>query len=417
MNKTPEELYKQRLKRIEDTIQLNVPDRVPFFPITHFYAAKHVGMAAEEAFYQTDRWFAANKKMNVDLEPDMYCPPATAVYPGRSLDILGCTQIKWPGHGIPTDSTYQFIEGEYMKADEYDAFLNDPADYIVRLYLPRIFKTLEPLQKLPSITALFIQGYKGSLTSAVLANPEIVKAFEYLHRAGIEAASYLAQSTQFDKEMAALGFPQGVGVSVYVAFDYISDMLRGMRGIMLDMYRQPDKLIEAMDRIFPILTGAAVAGAKRIGNPRVFIPLHRGSDGFLSRKQFETFYWPWMKKLFLTLIGEGLTPCPFVEGDYASRLEYFGDLPKGKIMAFMDATDIFRAKEVLGDRICIAGNMPVSLLQMGTPDQIKEYTKKLIDVVGKGGGFVMSARTVLDDARPELVKVWADFTRKYGVYS
>jgi hypothetical protein len=291
-----------------------------------------------------------------------------------------------------------------MKADEYDAFLNDPADYIVRLYLPRIFKTLEPLQKLPSITALFIQGYKGSLTSAVLANPEIVKAFEYLHRAGIEAASYLAQSTQFDKEMAALGFPQGVGVSVYVAFDYISDMLRGMRGIMLD-------------RIFPILTGAAVAGAKRIGNPRVFIPLHRGSDGFLSRKQFETFYWPWMKKLFLTLIGEGLTPCPFVEGDYASRLEYFGDLPKGKIMAFMDATDIFRAKEVLGDRICIAGNMPVSLLQMGTPDQIKEYTKKLIDVVGKGGGFVMSARTVLDDARPELVKVWADFTRKYGVYS
>ena len=208
-----------------------------------------------------------------------------------------------------------------------------------------------------------------------------------------------------------------VGVNVYVAFDYISDMLRGMRGIMLDMYRQPDRLIEAMDRIFPILTGAAVAGAKRVGNPRVFIPLHRGSDGFLSRKQFETFYWPWMKKLFLTLIGEGLTPCPFVEGDYASRLEYFGDLPKGKIMASMDATDIFRAKEVLGDRICIAGNMPVSLLQMGTPDQIKEYAKKLIDVVGKGGGFVMSARTVLDDARPELVKVWADFTRKYGVYS
>lgn len=417
MSKSPEELYKERLKRVENAIQLKVPDRVPFFPMTHFYAARHVGMAAEEAFYQTDRWFAANRKMIIDLEPDLYFPPATALYPGRSLDILECTQVRWPGrHKIPPASTYQFVEAEYMKADEYDVFLSDPADYVIRMYLPRIFKTLEPLQKLPSITALFVQGYKGSLTAGVLANPDIAKAFESLYKAGLEAANYLAQAAQFDKEMATLGFPPGVAVSIYVAFDYISDMLRGMRGIMLDMYRQPEKLIAAMDRIFPILTSAGVAGAKRSGNPRVFIPLHRGSDGFLSPKQFETFYWPWMKKLIMTLIDEGLTPCPFVEGDYASRLEYFKDLPKGKILAFMDATDIFKAKEILGDTICLAGNMPLSLLQMGTPDQIREYTRKLIDVVGKGGGFVMSARTVLDDARPDLVRTWADCTREYGVY-
>jgi hypothetical protein len=393
-----------------------VPDRVPFVPLTHFYAAGHVGMTAEEAFYDTDKWFAANKEMFLDVEPDAYFPPVTAVYPGRSLDILQCTQLKWPGHGTPPNSTYQFVETDYMKADEYDSLLADPADYVVRAYLPRIFKTLEPLQKLPSLTALFIQGYKGSVTAGVLANPEIAKAFEALYRAGVEAANYLAQSAQFDKEMAALGFPSAAGVSIYVAFDYISDMLRGMRGVMLDMYRQPEKLIAAMDRLFPILTSAGVAGAKRSGNPRVFIPLHRGSDGFLSPKQFETFYWPWMKKLIMTLIDEGLTPCPFVEGDYASRLEYFKELPKGKILAFMDATDIFKAKEVLGDRICIAGNMPMSLLQMGTPEQIKEYTKKLIDVIGKDGGFVMSARTVLDDADPERMKVWADCTREYGVY-
>jgi hypothetical protein len=45
-----------------------------------------------------------------------------------------------------------------------------------------------------------------------------------------------------------------------------------------------------------------------------------------------------------------------------------------------------------------------------------EYTRKLIDIVGKGGGFIMSSRTALDDANPVLVKLWADITREYGIY-
>lgn len=417
MNKTPDELYKERLKRVEDAIQLKAPDRVPFFPLTHFLAAKYVGLPADEAFYHTDRWFEANKTMFLDLEPDLYFPPSTALYPGTSLDILQCTQITWPRHGSPLGSTYQFIEKEFMKADEYDAFLSDPTDYLIRIYLPRIFKSLEPLRKLPSLTALFIQGYKGSLTSAAFANPEIAHALESLYKAGLESASYLAQSAKFDQEMAALGFPQGVAVSIYVAYDYISDMLRGMRGIMLDMFRQPQKLIDAMDRIYPILTGAGIAAAKRSGNPRVFIPLHRGSDGFMSLKHYETFYWPWFKRLLLTLIEEGLTPCPFVEGDYTSRLHYFNELPKGKILAFFDRTDIFKAKKIIGDTVCVAGDIPLLLLKVGTPDQIKDATKRVIDGAGSNGGFIMSARTVLDDADPKLVKLWADFTREYGVYS
>ena len=136
----------------------------------------------------------------------------------------------------------------------------------------------------------------------------------------------------------------------------------------------------------------------------------------MSLKQFETFYWPGLKKLLLTFIDEGLTPCPFLEGDYTSRLEYFSDLPRGKMLLFLDATDIFKAKDILGQTACFAGNVPLSLLQTGTPEQIKEYTKKLIDVVGKGGGLIMSSRGALDDANPKLVKTWAVFTREYGVY-
>lgn len=105
------------------------------------------------------------------------------------------------------------------------------------------------------------------------------------------------------------------------------------------------------------------------------------------------------------------------QGNYDTRLEYLTDLPKGKIAGIFDTTDIFRAKEIIGDTMCILGNMPVSLLKTGTPEQIKDYSRKLIDVVGKGGGFIMSSRGVLDDAEPELVKIWGEYTKEYGVYS
>ena len=136
----------------------------------------------------------------------------------------------------------------------------------------------------------------------------------------------------------------------------------------------------------------------------------------MSLKQFETFYWSSLKRLILALIDEGLTPYPFFEGDYTSRLEYLAELPKGKILGLFDATDIFKAKEILGDTMCISGMMPLSLLQTGTPQQVKDYTRKLIDVVGKGGGFIMGPRSAMDEADPELVKVWVDFTREYGKY-
>ena len=136
----------------------------------------------------------------------------------------------------------------------------------------------------------------------------------------------------------------------------------------------------------------------------------------MSLQQFETFYWPYLKELMLALIDEGLTPCPFLEGDFTTRLKYFAQLPKGKILAFMDGADIYEAKKIVGDTLCMSGMMPLSLLQVGPPERVKEYARELIDVVGKDGGFIMAPRSVMDNADPEIVRVWVDFTKEYGVY-
>ena len=67
--------------------------------------------------------------------------------------------------------------------------------------------------------------------------------------------------------------------------------------------------------------------------------------------------------------------------------------------------------------MCIRGNVPASLLCLGSPQDVETYCKKLIDMVGKGGGFILDgAIGTPDDARPENVRAMADFTRKHGAY-
>ena len=90
--------------------------------------------------------------------------------------------------------------------------------------------------------------------------------------------------------------------------------------------------------------------------------------------------------------------------------------PKGKFLARLDTTDIQKAKEILKDHVCIQGNVPSTLLQVGTVQQVKDYCKNLIDTVGEGGGFILSPRSSTDEVKPENLKAMIEFTQEYGVY-
>lgn len=409
----PEELLKERTKRVADAIQVKVPDRVPIIPFFAFFPAKYAHITCQDAFYDAVKWKSACRQTIVDFEPDMHS--VASIVPGPVLDALECQQVKLPGHGVSPHSTHQFVEREYMRPGEYEAFLYDQSDYAVRTYIPRLYGTLGALSKLPPLRYLLF-GYSESMATEMLTEPEFVHAFDSLAKAGHEMINWNAVMGTFNQEMAELGFPAYSASRTLVPYDLLSDYHRGMRGSMIDLYRQPDKILEACQKLLPLSIDKGISAAKKSGNPRIFIPLHRGAEGFMSLKQFETFYWPTLKKLILAVIESGLTPCPFFEGDYTSRLEYLLELPKGKVMAYFDTTDIFKAKQILGNHLCIMGNVPASILQTGTPQDVKDCCKKLIDVVGKNGGYIMAPRGAIDEARPENVRAMFDFTREYGVY-
>jgi uroporphyrinogen-III decarboxylase len=212
------------------------------------------------------------------------------------------------------------------------------------------------------------------------------------------------------------GYPSSAAGITKAPFDVIGDSLRGTRGVLMDMFRHPDELLEACERITPFMIKYGVAACKAAGHIIPFIPLHKGADGFMSDEQFKTFYWPTLRKLIIGLIDEGVVPQLFAEGGYNQRLEVICDIPKGKTVWWFDTTDMARAKETVGTVSCIAGNMPLDLLCTGTPDDVKDYCKKLIDTAGKDGGFILSTGAGLQGSKVENVKAMIDFSREYGVY-
>ena len=410
-----EKAFKERITRIKDAIQMKkLPDRVPIFVAPSFFPVYYAGITPQEAMYDYDKCRMAFKKFVVDFEPDgnlgAYVPG-----PGKFFEILDYKLYSWPGHGVPPEQSYQCNESEYMTAGEYDALIDDPSNFFSNTYLPRVFGKLGGFQMLPALTGI-LEIYGVAINFIPFGLPPVQATYKALFEAGAEALKWMGAMGAWNADITAAGFPLIAAGFTKAPFDVIGDTLRGTRGIMVDMYRQPDKLLEAMERLTPLMIKMGVGTAKLVGHPVIFIPLHKGADGFLSDEQFKKFYWPTLKKVMMGLIAEGVVPMPAAEGHWDSRLAIMSDLPKGKTLWMIDQSNIANAKKTIGKVGCLFGNVPSDLLVVGTPEQVKDYVKNLIDTCAKGGGYIVSNGAFFDQAKPENVHAMVDAAREYGAY-
>jgi len=407
--------YKERVTRVKDAIQMrNLPDRVPVTILPSMWPASHAGITVQEAMYDYDKCSAAFKEFVLEFEPDTHIGSAQ-FGPGKFYEILDYKLYSWPGHGVAPEHSYQCNEGEYMMADEYDALIQNPSGFFSNVYLPRVFGALEPWSMLPFLPGI-LEIYGVAFNFIPFGLPPVQAAYKALYEAGAEALKWAGAVGGLEGELTSLGFPQALAGFTKAPFDVIGDTLRGTKGIMLDIYRQPNKLIEAMEALTPLMINMGVGQAQMNGRPMVFMPLHKGADGFISDEQFKKFYWPTFRQVMMGLISEGCIPFPALEGHWDSRLEVIQDIPKGKTAWMVDQSDMVKAKETLGKNACLIGNVSSSMLNLGTPQEVKDYAKKLIDTVGKGGGFIMSNGAFFDHAKPENVKAMVDTAKEHGAY-
>ena len=409
--------FQERLTRFSVAASLRKPDRVPVISLADLFMTRYAGLSNKEAMYEYRRAADAFKASTIKLGLDM-APPVFGLTPGPVLEILGSKQMMWPGHDLPDDVSYQFVEREYLLADEYDDFLEDPGDFVWRKLLPRVGSLFESFSTLPPLRLMAGGNAVMQLGMAIGLSPELESAFSRFAVLGAETAKYAAVVAELTAELEAEGYPVVCATATLCPFDWVSDMLRGIRGVMLDMYRCPDKLLAAVDLYTDLSIEATIKAARDSGNPRVFIPLHRGAGGFMSNEQYAKFYWPSLKKMLLAFVEAGLVPLPFWEGDYTPRLEFLAQLPPGKIVGHFDVIDTEKFKAVLGDTMCFWGDVPASLLCTASPAEVRNYVQRLIDLFADTGGLIVDGATggIPYNARPENVEAMVEAAHDYGVY-
>ncbi len=413
MTKTAEELYKERETRIMDAAKLKIPDRIPILVALTYFPAIHTGTPKKAAWYDHDRWFEATMKTFLDYQPDGIWS-IQGFSPGAVMELLEPKSQRWPGWGLDDDNEHQAIEIAGMNGDEYDLYFKDRGDFAFRTMFGRMFGAAEPFKKLPPLSSLGAP-FAGMQFAEALADPEVAAAIEKFQKAGRLLKEMRPRMKNFYAEAEKLGFPCPTGPGGGVPFDGVSDYLRGMQGAMTDMYRNPDQLMQVLEERLQNTLAMLDSIPKFTKPTRGFMALHRGSDGFMSLKQFDKFYWPHFKAVLLKMIEKGITPFPFLEGTWDQRLEYFLELPKGSMVCHFAYTDMKKAKDILGGHLCIMGDIPSSLLNAGSPQQVEDYTRDLMAYCGKDGGLIVSNNTV-NQGRPECIRAMIETVKKYGVY-
>jgi hypothetical protein len=413
--KTCEQWYDERNKRSRDAMELRIPDQVPFTIRPN--VQRYTGVPNSSAYYDPIAFKTAARQAVLDFQPDMSITGTTG-FPssGEAMEALDVKNKLWPGGPLPPDYDFQALETEFMKEDEYDMFLNDPSDFMIRRYFPRMYGALKPFADLPPLGNM-LQGIE--YLTPTLISPEFLKAAKAIAKAGKKTQQFRETLGNVYDDLVELGFPpyysgnSGIGGA---PFDTVSSSLRGMKGSMLDMYRRPERLLKLIDTIIDKRIAEAKPAAPEVrGTPRrVNMPLWRGDKAFMSQKQFEKFYWPGLKKALQAHIDLGYIPMPVFEAEFAERLEFLLELPKGKVMPSIEYVDAVLAKDILKDHACIVQRIPGSS-KLWPVQQVEDCVKDLIKKVGKGGGLIIDVK-IPDTGTPEQLRKMMDNLREAARY-
>jgi uroporphyrinogen-III decarboxylase len=401
--------YKIKVRLLRDAVEMKKGDRVPVVPTIGGHLLKRAGLSGKDALYN----YELISKPIIDFHKEFN--PDTAILPmmgsGKVWEILDYKLYAWAGHGLPDHHYFQTVDKEYMGDDEYSLLIGDPSGFWLKHYLPRVFGAMEPLKKMFEIPTLTEIVHVGG---AVLpfGMPDVQEMLKKLMDAGNEAMKYTGVFMKLGTQLQSSGFPTLKSGFAKAPFDMIGDTMRGVKGMVMDMYRRPNDVIAACEKLVPIVIRDAIEACDRMGAAFVFFPLHKGADTFMSPDQFKRFYWPSLRAVMESLNTEGIIPILFAEGSYNKRLEIIADYPKGWSLWYFDQTDMRKAKEVLGGTACIQGNVPSSLMTTAPVDQLRAYCEDLLDIFKDSGGFILANGAVLDDSTDEHVRTLIEVVRK-----
>lgn len=281
-----------------------------------------------------------------------------------------------------------YVDQCLMDAEDYDELIRNPEEYLWTKYVPRKYHGAS-VEKTKNALGLFAQflGMMGEINSVLAQKYEV---------------------------------PGFMDSGLFPVTECLGCGMRGLKELSVDIRRCPDKVeqaIAAMDNYFkPIKAlyyttkpGRSETSAYDVG--AVFL-----SHTLMNHKAFERFYLPFLREMTAYLEAFDKTGFLFLEGDNTRLWDYFKDLPKNKYMLYLESDDIYAAKKYMGDTVALAGGLKSTTLGGGTPEQCVDEAKRAVDILGVGGGFIVTTDKMMsytNDCRSENLKAVNEFLTGY----
>jgi uroporphyrinogen-III decarboxylase len=372
------------VERIEAAIRLEKPDRVPLVPIIDMFSSRYGGITQHDMMFDVDKADLALQRTLDDLGGiDGFHFSYAGL--GRTFLTIVPSPLRMPGiDGVPVDEEFQFVEKSVMEPEEYAQIEERGSG---KWFIDKLRANHPELSSPVGIMKIF-----AGLTVDVLKNKRSIRRWR---RKGVEPLV-------------------GPNVTI-IPIEATSMALRSFNDFILDLFRHPEEVKAGCRAMMKTFENLGMMMVLQSGIKRVFMGGTRTSASFISPRQFEEFaLWQWME-MSEYFVAKGVTPILHLDSDWTDFFPYLKNLPKRKCVLNLDGTsDIFKAKEVLGDHMCIMGDVPAALLKLGEPEEVDEYCRKLITEVGADGGFVLSSGcTIPIDARPENVKAMLASVKSY----
>ncbi len=345
-------------ERVWAAVRLEKPDRVPSHILATGAFTKAVGGTVGDWYTNEDKsWAAIDKVWDYTGGWDMMIVVAAMSTGAWKLaSALGMlVKLRLPGVDLPDDYTLQAVEEEVLKPEDYDTiceigwdkFLNQ--DYLFR------------------ITDFTPEGVAKALGDQASSG---FRAIEMWNNRGVMVVvPCLSTMHPF--------FRLSVG--------------RSMVKFMEDVYYSPEKVEKALKVVTREAIEQWIAHCKMLNQKIAFVAEERSCGFFFPLNFFERFWWPYTQEIVEALWSEGIVTWFHLDQCWDKNIPYFKKLPRGSaILALDGTTDIIAAKETLRGHLCLAGDVQPALMSIGKPEDVEAYCKKLIDEVGRDGGFILN---------------------------
>ncbi len=354
--------YNQRLNRILKAVALKKPDRTPVVLEYSGFAA-YVTQTPMASFLRSPQTNIDTMIQAFQRVGDGDAINYGAFWPyGLCNDFMA--KVRVPGVDLPNNEMWQVVETQLMDRHDYDRILDHGwMHFFQKMMRERILNDV-PAEYLP---------------------PQ-------------------RQSVDVRAEWQTIGVPVLSGGDITTPIELLCGA-RSLTEFMLDLIEIPHKVEAAMDAILPHLAHKIIRRAKSLGYPLVWLGGWRSAPYLISPTMWNQFVWPYFRKLVFEVVDAGLIALLHLDSDWTRELERFKELPRAKcIMALDGETDIFKAREILDDHMCLMGDVPASMLFLKNPDEVYAYCARLIRQLGPRGYILQSGCDIPANAKLENVQ-------------